>query len=90
MEGGDTSYLAYSINGINISTGDFEKMEKLQSRLLKAGIGIHKFCRSLPILKAPNVSKNDNVIETSSMKLISAIFSTCQDILLLIIKETLL
>ena len=50
-------------------------MEKIQSRLLKAGIGIHKFCRSSPILKALNVSKNDHVIETSSLKLISAIFS---------------
>ena len=67
--------LTYGINCINISAGDLEKMEKIQSRLLKAGIGIHIFCRSSPILKALNVSKIDNVIETSSLKLISAIFS---------------
>ena len=67
--------LTYGINCIYISAGDLEKMEKIQSRLLKAGIGIHKFCRSLPILKALNVSKIDNVVETSSLKLISAIFS---------------
>ena len=68
--------LTYGINCINISAGDLEKMEKIQSRLLKAGIGIHKFCsRSSPILKARNVSKIDNVIETNSLKLISAIFS---------------
>ena len=68
--------LTYGINCINVSAGDLEKMEKIQSRLLKAGIGIHKFCRSSPILKALNVSKIDNVIETSSLKLISAIFSS--------------
>ena len=67
--------LTCGINCINISAGDLEKMEEIQSRLLKAGIGIHKFCRSSPILKALNVSKIDNVIETSSLKLISAIFS---------------
>ena len=76
MEGGDTAaILIYGINSINISAGDLGKMEKIQSRLLKAGIGIHKFCRSSPILKALNVSKIDNIIETSSLKLISAIFS---------------
>ena len=32
-------------------------------------------CRSSPILKALNVPKIDNVVETSSLKLISAIFS---------------
>ena len=69
------SGITYGINCINISAGDFEKMEKIQSRLLKAGIGIHKFCRSSPFLEALNVSKIDNVIETSSLKLISAIFS---------------
>ena len=68
--------LTYGINCIIISAGDLEKMEKIQSRLLKAGMGIHKFCRSSPILKTLNVSKIDNVIETSSLKLISAtIFS---------------
>ena len=67
--------LTYGINCINISAGDLEKMEKIQSRLLKARIGIQKFCRSSPFLKALNVSKIDNVIETSSLKLISAIFS---------------
>ena len=50
-------------------------MEKIQSWLLKAGMRIHKFCRSSPILNGLNVSKIDNVIETSSLKLISAIFS---------------
>ena len=67
--------LTYGINCINILAGDLEKIEKIQSRLLKAGMGIHKFCRSSPILKALNVSKIDNVIETSSLKVISAIFS---------------
>ena len=36
------SILTYGINCINVSAGDLEKMEKLQSKLLKAGIGIHK------------------------------------------------
>ena len=60
---------------LTFQQASLKKMENIQSRLLKAGIGIYKFYRSSPILKALTVSKIDNVIETSSLKLISVIFS---------------
>ena len=51
-------------------------MRKLQTnRFFKTGIGIDKLCRGSSILKALNAPKIDNVIETSPLKLISAIFS---------------
>ena len=50
-------------------------LKKLQTRLFKTGIGIFKFCGSSTILKALNVPKIDNAIETRFLKMISAIFS---------------
>ena len=49
----------------------FKKNGKLQSRLLKAGIGIHKFCRSSPILKViyhPLYSINKFVTDKSKLR----------------------
>ena len=49
-------------------------MEKLQTRLLKAGVGLHKFCKSSPILKAMNINKIETTLEISSLDLIRSIF----------------
>ena len=43
-------------------------METLQAKLLKAGIGVHKWSRSSPVLKALNIKKIET-IDISSLDL---------------------
>ena len=49
--------LTYGINCIRISKTCLSRMETLQAKLLKAGIGVHKWSRSSPVLKALNIKK---------------------------------
>ena len=44
-------------------------METLQAKLLKAGIGGHKWSRSSPVLKALNTKNIETTIEISSLDL---------------------
>ena len=37
-------------------------MEKIQTKLLKTGIGVHKWCRSSPILNALKVHKIETTV----------------------------
>ena len=41
---------------VYIKKGSMLKMEKLQAKLLKTSIGVHKFCKSSPISQARNIS----------------------------------
>ena len=45
------------------------RMETLQAKLLKAGIGVHKWSRSSPVLKALNIKKIETTIDISSLDL---------------------
>ena len=47
--------LTYGINCVHVSKSSLNEAEKIQAKLLKAGFGIHKFCRNTPFLKALNV-----------------------------------
>lgn len=67
--------MTYGLNSVHINKGSLESMEKLQSRLLETGIGLHKFCRSSPILKALYVNKIETTIEIGCLDLTRAIFS---------------
>ena len=49
--------LTYVINCIHFSKTCLSHMETLQTKLLKAGIGVHKCSRSSPVLKALNIKK---------------------------------
>ncbi len=44
-------------------------METLQAKLLKAGIGVHKWSRSSPVLKSLDIKKIETTIDTSSLDL---------------------
>ena len=62
--------LTYGINCINISKTCLAKMEKLQTRLLKTGVGLHKYCRSSPVIKALNVNKIETTMDISTLDLV--------------------
>ena len=61
--------LTYGINCIHVSKTCLARMETLQAKLLKAGIGVHKWSRSSPILKALNIKKIETTIDISSLDL---------------------
>ena len=52
--------LTYGINCIHVSKTCLSRMEKLQAKLLKAGIDVHKWSRSSPVLKALDIKKIEN------------------------------
>ena len=45
-------------------------MEKLKTRLLKTGVGLHKYCRSSPVIKAVNVNKIETTMDISTLDLV--------------------
>ena len=61
--------LTYGINCIHVSKTCLSRMEMLQAKLLKAGIGVHKWSRSSPVLKALNIKKIETTIDISSLDL---------------------
>ena len=61
--------LTYGINCIHVSKTCLSRMETLQAKLLKAGIGVHKWSRSSPVLKALNIKKIETTIDISSLDL---------------------
>ena len=51
-----TPVLTYCCNSMYISKKSLS-MERLQTKLPKASVGLHKYCKSTPVLKALNVNK---------------------------------
>ena len=54
---------------IHVSKTCLSRMETLQARPLKAGIDIHKWSQSSPVLKALNIKKIETTIDISSLDL---------------------
>ena len=50
-------------------------MERLQTKLLKANVGLHRYCKGAPVLKALNVNKIETTVEISLVDLIRTIVS---------------
>ena len=67
------SVLTYGTSSVSISKKSLADMERLQTKLLKAGLGLHKFCRSSPIMSALNIKKIESTIEIRSLDLIRSI-----------------
>jgi len=66
--------LTYCCNSMYISKKSLSNMERLQTKLLKAIAGLHKYCKSTPVLKALNVNKIETTVEISSLDLMRTIF----------------
>ena len=52
------------------------KMDKLQAKLLKTSIGVHKFCKSSVILQALNICKIEAIIHRNSLELTRSLLSS--------------
>ena len=66
--------LTYGINCVHLSKSSLSDAEKIQSKLLKAALGIHKYCKSTPLLQAVRVMKILQTHEISSLDLMKSIF----------------
>ena len=67
--------LTYGNQCIDLSDSYVNKLDKLQNKLLKAAIGIPKFCRSTPVIHAIDVPKASNIIKCSQLDLMCQIFN---------------
>ena len=61
--------LTYGINCTHVGQTCLSRMETLQAKLLKAGIGVHNWSRSSPVLKALNIKTIETTIDISSLDL---------------------
>ena len=49
--------LKYCCNSVYVSKKSLNTMERLQTKILKAIVGLHKYSKSKPVLKVLNVNK---------------------------------
>jgi hypothetical protein len=66
--------LLYGLNTINISKRCMDDLEKAQSKLVKSAMGLHKYCRSSPLLKALQICSVEDSIDSSCLGLVKSIF----------------
>jgi len=67
--------LTYCCNSMYISKKSLSNMEKVQTKLLKPSVGLQKYYKSTPVLRAPNANKIETTVEISSLDLIRTLFS---------------
>ena len=67
--------LTYGVNCLPISKKYLNDMEKCQSMVLKSGLGLHKYCKSTPLLKAVNVHRIKTTLDITSLDLVKSIFN---------------
>ena len=66
--------LLYGLSSVDINKSYMCELEKIQARLVKASVGLHKFCKSTPVLKAMGVSSVKSSIELGCLNLVRSIF----------------
>ena len=59
--------LTYGINCTHVSKSCRADMEKIQTKLLKTGIGVHKWCRSSPNLNALKMHKIKTTLDLGTL-----------------------
>ena len=67
--------LTYSIQCLPLTKTSVQAMDKAQSRLLKAALGLTKFCKSTPLLHALKISKISLLSDVYTLDLIKSHFS---------------
>ena len=66
--------LTYGLECINLKKSDIHELDVLQSKLIKAALGLPKFCRNTPLLHALNVPHISEVIKGRQINLLYQIF----------------
>ena len=68
--------LLYSNECFDLSNSSKVELEKIQAKLVKASLGLSKFCRSSPLLSALGVRKVDCLVNCQSIKLFNSIMTS--------------
>ena len=65
--------LSYGNDCLNIQRTDLFKMEKLQAKLIKASLGLSKYMRTTPLIRALDIRSLINISTTNRFKLYNSI-----------------
>ena len=66
--------LLYGLNCTHINRGYMSQLEKTQARLFKAALGLHKYCKSSPVLNAMDIVNIQTSVDTGCIELAKSIF----------------
>ena len=68
--------LTYGIQCMDMSKSSSAAIESAQAKLLKSALGLHKFCRSTPLLDALKIQKIEKSLDVGYLKLLSKCLSS--------------
>ena len=68
--------LLYGCSSVHVNKESMLKRENIQAKLLKTSIGVHKFCKSSPILQALDICKIESIIDRNSLELTRSMLSS--------------
>ena len=64
--------LAYGCSTIKLKPNDIDELEKVQASLIKAALGLSKYSRNTPILRALNIKKIGRILDERHLSLTRA------------------
>jgi hypothetical protein len=67
--------LTYGLQCVNVSKQSLMALEKIQAKLLKSAIGLHTFCRHIPILNALKIHKIETSLDIWCLELLRFVFN---------------
>ena len=68
--------LMYGLNTVTINKTCLRDLEKIQGRLVKSMVSVHKYCRTTPILSAMNICSIESSVEMFNLELMRNIFNS--------------
>ena len=67
--------LTYGVHAVTLTKKSRVELEKVQGKLLKSALGVSKFCRTTPLLKAMDIQRIDDIISSQQLSLMKTILS---------------
>ena len=64
--------LTYSCSNLNLTHNDISELEKVQASLIKTALGLPKYSRNTPILRAFHIKKISKILEERHLSLTKA------------------
>ena len=67
--------LSYTTQSMCLRKSDFQALDQIQSRSLKAALGLSKICKNTPLLQALKIHKISDLISGYTLSLLKSHFS---------------
>ncbi len=71
-----TPVLIYGCQCVNFNATSFQNLEKTQGKLVKSAMGLHKYCKTTPLLHGLNLCKINDILSTFQLNLVCQIFNS--------------